>query len=318
MFVFDLPYGSLRGVKWDGRFSYNQICELLVAFRAVQAKEAWFALFWAHWSSLETLFHALADNGYTDVCQIVWYKQNHLAVGRPDMHVNAVENCISARYTGGKRENLHTFMNPNPTKRHNVILADRCRDFLLNDRSEKVNVCQKPLDMYRQLLPLYVKKGDTMMVGGFGAGGEIAAGIDMGLNVVAFEKDKVQFKEVAKWLRNYDAWQVDLELKQQKRLLAKQKREANDEENPETPRIKENACLVCGTPDEDCNSPCCRCGYSCCPGKAECSSESSEGTVCTVCVPRPKQAVLETPPVGEDDQDDASGKDSAAVSSPTL
>ena len=140
----------------------------------------------------------------------------------------------------------------------------------------------------------------------------------MGYSCVAFEKDRVQFKEVAKWLRNYDAWQRDLLLKQQKRLLAKQKREVNRVQNPEVTDVKEGACRVCDTPDNDSNFPCCRCGHSCCYGKPECSSESSDGPVCTACTGAATAAVLKTPPAGDDDEDDASGKDSAAISSPTL
>ena len=165
MFIFDLPYGIIRGVEWDKHtYTTEELSQLLQVFRSVQSKPAWFALFWVSVFDSHSLNNALQKNDYTDIYPIYWYKPHHIAVGRKDRHVPAVEVLVTARFTDGVKDALPVFMDKNPVKRHNVIMADKNKNFLRAD-GEKVNVCQKPIELYRQILPLYLKQGAKVFIG---------------------------------------------------------------------------------------------------------------------------------------------------------
>ena len=123
MLIFDLPYGILK-VAWDNKvYDQKELETLLDGFRAVQAKEAWFVLMWCNPANTSPVVNALQSRGYTDVYLLYWYKKDHIALGRADRCVNAMEICVTARYTGGKQGALECFMPANPALRDNLFTA---------------------------------------------------------------------------------------------------------------------------------------------------------------------------------------------------
>jgi hypothetical protein len=304
MFIFDLPYGIIKGCAWDKRtYTSDELSTLLHSFRAIQAKPAWFVLFWVHITDAHSITAALDANGYTDIYAIHWYKPRHIAVGRKDRHVNAVEICVTARFTGGVSGALATFMDANPTKRHNLLFANATKDFLVNAEGEKINVCQKPLQIYEQLLPLYLKPGAHVMIGGFGAGGEINACIELGYNCVAFETDIVQFKAVSSWLHNYDAIKADLDAKKAKREAATSRGGTSGTAQLPPAEDEKVECHVCGrSPDGVEFGRCNRCQKWVCT-LPQCGREAAEGNVCTKC-----EQQVEEEPVGQQENPDTDPK----------
>ena len=134
------------------------------------------------------------------------------------------------------------------------------------------------------------------MIGGFGAGGEINACIELGYDCVAFEKDKKQFDAVSAWLGEYDVWKEELDKKIGIRKANTERRAALAEEKVpvgETVVV----CNVCGVissvefPDFRCVT----CGLPVCQRHA-CSQPQDTEVLCTLCLPRsPSPASIEEP-----------------------
>ena len=205
LFIFDLPTGVVDAA-WDSRtYTRDELIQLLQAFREIQAKPAWFVFFWCGVSDTNSVSEALKADGYIDINPIYWFKTNLTATGPLDRHINAVEIVITARFTGGVAGALHTNLPQIPFFHEDPIWADCTKDYLEDWAGDKVNICQKPLQVYEQLLPVFLKPGAQVLVAGFGAGGEIGACIAGGYNCVAFESDPIQFKAVSTWLLNHDA-----------------------------------------------------------------------------------------------------------------
>ena len=282
MMIFDLPYGILKEA-WDEKvYDQKELETLLDGFRAVQAKAAWFVLLWCNQLDTSPVVKALRNRDYTDIYLLYWYKKDHIAVGRTDRHVNAVEVCVTARFTGGMQGALECFMSSNPAHRDNLLTAKSDGLFLLNDKKEKVNVCQKPFAIYEKILPLYLKTGAKILIGGFGAGGEINACIQLGYDCIAFETDKVQFDEVSRWLRTYDAWKGDVQEKLQKTAARKEKADAAALAAQPTQPDPTFSCSICGTFAETELDPCVVCQKPVCD-RTDCRHDSEKGRTCKAC-----------------------------------
>ena len=205
-----------------------------------------------------------------------------------------MEVVVTARFTGGVEGALSTFMNPNPVLRHNLIFADATKDFLMNAEGTKINVCQKPLQVYEQLLPVYLKPGATVLVAGFGAGGEIGACIAGGYNCVAFESDPIQFKAVSTWLLIHDARIAETNAKRLERGATKAKAKAKRAAQAVPAKKARPVCHVCtlGAVEDD---------LLLCWGcdlwfhlESSCSAETMVGSICRACETEPADWHLET------------------------
>jgi hypothetical protein len=71
------------------------------------------------------------------------------------------------------------------------------RNYLLDDKAKRINPCQKPTYLFKQMLEWFCRPGDAVVIVCAGAGGEVVAGLEFGVHVHAFETDEVQLKALS-------------------------------------------------------------------------------------------------------------------------
>jgi hypothetical protein len=297
-------------LEWDrDTYSTDDLNCLLRSFFAIQTKPAWFALFWVHIFDVVIVRDALFENGYTNIYVIHWHKPNVTAHSKKDVHVNAMEVLVTARFELGAPEPLTTSISSNPLEQHNFITADGTNNFRVNAAGDKINVCQKSLQVYEHLLPLYVKPGARILVCGFGAGGEIGACIAGGYDCVAFENDPVQFYAVSNWLRNYYAPKLHTPKKQVDPKMEEKKQASPLASSTDDTKEAKN-CQECATHEDHAYlEPCNRCGEYIC-WEVPCSAEEPMGgIICGNCIRDPSvikegftEGEIETDNPGEEEK----------------
>ena len=84
-------------------------------------------------------------------------------------------------------------MEANPMRRHNIIIGPTLRVHHKNRNNEVINPYQKPPYLAFNLCKTFAAPLDTILVIGFGAGGDIEGASCAGMNVVGIERDKKQY-----------------------------------------------------------------------------------------------------------------------------
>ena len=80
-------------------------------------------------------------------------------------------------------------LSKNPVERQNIIMGPSKRVLSKNAQGKAINIHEKPDWLAEAILAQYTKPGQWIVVGGFGAGGEVRGALNAGLNVVAIEND---------------------------------------------------------------------------------------------------------------------------------
>jgi hypothetical protein len=135
------------------------------------------------------------------VCYLVWWK-NNLNIADA-FHLVFATEFIVLGWRSGLR-NRPAFLDPNPTKRHNVIIGPQQRHFH-SFKGSIVNPYQKPAYLAYSLCKAFCTPASTILVVGFGAGGDIEGAVAAKMNVIAFEKDSSQYEAVVGIWRAYQA-----------------------------------------------------------------------------------------------------------------
>ena len=147
----------------------------------------------------EALLQAKFDN----LTSITWLKSDVHAVKSvaPTQHyVKATEQILIAKSPakastgrgGRKHQYARHFVDSNPKRRYDFFLGpDEPKKEKFNN--DILNKTQKPAWLANYLAKPYVGFGDTALVFGAGAGGDIAGLLNLGLNVIALESNDTQY-----------------------------------------------------------------------------------------------------------------------------
>ena len=165
----------------------------------------WVAMYCNHWLLGPTM-SAMEKHGFTNVSYLIWWKNNFNIDNAPHL-VFATEHIVLGWRSGFR--GMPTFLDPNPTKRHNVIIGPQQRQFHTH-QGKVINPYQKPQYLAYSLCKAFCEPNATVVVVGFGAGGDMEGAVAAGMNVVGFEKDKAQYDAVLGVWRTY---QTKLEAK---------------------------------------------------------------------------------------------------------
>ena len=165
-----------------GQWGTNEaeLVTFLQAFRSVQANTSWSVLFWVDPLDSSPLSNALRLAGYTDVHVLHWCKDVPGRTG-PANHVqNIMKVCVMARLSPEGEEAQGCTMRGSAGRRSNLFKVKPSSKYLLIGRGNKVNADQKPVAIYKKILALFLVPGALVLIGGFGAGGEIATCLHLG------------------------------------------------------------------------------------------------------------------------------------------
>lgn len=197
----DLPYGVLNPdeAPWDTLLTADELTQMIENFEAVSAVGAYVIGFWCHWGQLGMIQELLKNHQFTLISPITWYKNDQNYVGGQDAFTFATETLVCARKIRRQGASLYVNMDKNPVKRHNIIIGptQSSKDYLKDENGRKINPCQKPTYLFKTFLGWFARPGDTVVIVGTGAGGEVQAAIEFGVNVKGFETDDRQIKALA-------------------------------------------------------------------------------------------------------------------------
>jgi len=144
---------------------------------------------------------ALEEALFRDIETLTWVKSDvHQVKSVPpnQRYVKATETILTARSpakgaSAGCFDKINfQYEDNNPKRRYDFFMGPD-KDDLQKYRSSILNKYEKPEWLSSYLAKPYVKQGDTALVFGGGAGGDVAGLLDIGLNVVCLENDNLQY-----------------------------------------------------------------------------------------------------------------------------
>ena len=250
MLFADLPYGVMKDQKWDVQMTEREIEAMIKQFDASNSGDCYIIGFWCHWNQAGMIEKLLNQCGFTYITPITWYKDNQNTVGTNTAFTFATEFMITARKNrpGAKP---HINLSDNPLERHNIIIGPTMRNYLLDDQGRRINPCQKPTYLFKQMLEWFCRPGDAVVIVCAGAGGEVVAGLEFGVHVHAFETDEVQLKALSGSLQTLTYSIKMLEnLTQLPKKIAVPETTEDDVKEDETKDAEDaDHCHVCGITD---------------------------------------------------------------------
>jgi len=161
-----------------------------------------------HQSKLYT--DVLRSCSYDDIDELTWCKST--VGGRNpapnERWVHATEHVITARSPKkvGVTRPKADYRNDgeNAKARYNFFFGPDLRTKLRTVQNKVVNPYQRPDWLASSLAAPFVKPFGTAVVFGAGAGGDVQGLLDLGLNVIALEKDQGQYEQLSAALYTYE------------------------------------------------------------------------------------------------------------------
>lgn len=200
MLYIDAPYG--RYAPWDTRaFDMPDYIRLFKQMEAMTDRENWIAVVWSDRDSCAEVSKAMKEQAFKSQSDIVWYKFNQNQEGTQSL-TRAVEYGTVGFKDG--RKQVQWYMSANPTERHNMAVGGTMRRLHKRSNGNSVNAYQKPPYLSRHIVKSWLAPGSTVVVGGVGAGGDVEGLISAGMNVVGFENDLEQCKELLSIWNKYE------------------------------------------------------------------------------------------------------------------
>ena len=255
---WDMPYGILAPevAPWDVLITPKELADMLKGVASVNQETAWTVVLMVHWRQLREVAEVLEQEGYTNISTVVWHKTEFQGREQANQLTNSLEYIITARKESTSGVKAFYNLNSNPKDRHNFFECP-AKVTKLKHGGKTVNVTQKPSAVARYFLDRFHKPGTKFLVFGAGAGGEVRAGLRLGLDVVAVEKSKFQFEALHCELNRMAAT-----------IRAKQHSHIEEEETskPEAAPTErdQDVCAVCGTKmDETSGVRCVNCSDPC-------------------------------------------------------
>ena len=128
-----------------------------------------------------------------------------------------------------------------------------------------INIHEKPDWLAEELLSQYTRPGQWIVVGGFGAGGDVRGALNAGLNVVAIENDPEQFLATVAHMRNFVPESNVGTAYTHDQLVFGHKNMAFHQEEEEGADHPVHTCLTCNLEYEGAPTICAMCGNGGCP-----------------------------------------------------
>jgi hypothetical protein len=135
---------------------------------------------------------ALQSENFKNITDFYWHKKGHKGNQIQRALTPAVECATIAHYRSLGKCDVRN-MPADPRERHNLLTVPHVTAFALDASQQKINAAEKPRALAHFFLDHYCPVGGNVLVIGAGAGGDVFGALDGGANVVAVERDPVQF-----------------------------------------------------------------------------------------------------------------------------
>jgi hypothetical protein len=196
--VSDLPYGiGAEAYDQQGPPTCKQVSDILAEFIFLNTGDFYVALFFVGEKEIGVVSEALTQKGFTPQ-PLFWYKVDLNTAGDPGRWTQAVECAVlGILSTSAGSRNVQMSHPRDPTCRHNIVHGPALHKLSKNycaDGVRVINQHEKPEYVVQAMLGPYIKPGDTVIVGGSGAGGEVRGLLALGVHVIGFENDETQWR----------------------------------------------------------------------------------------------------------------------------
>lgn len=195
----DLPYGiGAESYDQTGPPTLKQVSDILAEFNYINTGDFCVALFFVGESEIGIVKEALVSKGFTPQ-PLYWYKYDLNTAGDPGRWTQAVENAVIGVIGSNESRSSQMSHNRDPTYRHNIVVGPALHTLSKHYGREGVSVInmhEKPEYVVQSMLGPYLKPGDSVIVAGSGAGGEVRGLLSLGVHVVGFENDQRQWMAV--------------------------------------------------------------------------------------------------------------------------
>ena len=285
MFIYDSPYGLLNE-QWDHQITVEEVVTIVGQFVVSQAtfNHPCVAVVYHKPRDTDIIMTALEQHKYQQFQHLFWYKGRDHATPTPvRSYTNSVEMLTLGFFPDARTP--YCDMNTDPRKRHNYINTPPPADMVKNTDGKYVNPTQKPRAILRKLVKNHVRPGDTVLVVGAGAGGDVLGCLDADVNVVAVESDKLQYEYLRATLES-----ENLRVGEE---YSAEEEEEDEEEVPSTQQLEEGSKAVPSQSSSSSSSgdgppklKCTECGLNEAPpdpDRRECALCQFPGPLCENC-----------------------------------
>ena len=193
LLVFDSPYGVTDEV-WDIQLTGDFIFRIMQQAFASQRSESMIVIIWHKPQDTKIVQDALTKAKFQEFTELYWYKTDHQVQREVSNFTRAVEMCTIGFFPCKLNCPIH--LSTNPRDRHNLVEIQAVRNLLRAADGTIINTCQKPRALMSWLCERLAPIGSTILVIGFGSGGEVLGAADCGRNVVGVEQDVRQFQAI--------------------------------------------------------------------------------------------------------------------------
>jgi len=228
MLINDLPY-NMTDVIWDTQITAKELTKMWSQVKGSNESETCVVVYMHKINDSLLIQNVLEEKcQVSDVIKFVWVKPKHQSSAPVTTLCNAME--IGTIGFHPNKEACNADLPKDPKDRPNVYIIPHITKFQIHEsgsrKGMKVNHSEKPPALMRTIVSQFAKIGETVLIIGFGAGGDLIGAAEH-CNVVAVEKDYEQFVHVVGRLMKYNA---DFERDKKKSLLEAKKNESSANE----------------------------------------------------------------------------------------
>jgi len=191
--IFDMPWGIMDDT-WDVQMTFDELVSILRQIGVCQdhLENHYTIVLWHQSSDTKMVRDALQQENFKNITDFYWHKVGHKGNQIQRSLTRAVE-CATIAHYKSQNECIVRDMPADPRNRHNLIEVPHLTSFALNASQIKINAAEKPRALAEFFVNHFCPPGGNVLVIGAGAGGDVFGALDGGANVVAVEKDPVQF-----------------------------------------------------------------------------------------------------------------------------
>lgn len=200
--IFDLPWGTLgnlgciENVEWDKQVTDTGLNNVLKQVDALNGQDDYTCAMPCKPTDISLVTECLTNRGFVNITYLYWHKTGHSTPTPNLKYTSSVEVIV----LGFKRtiQRCYTNLNSDPAKRHNFFEMKAVTARLKDEDGKDCNPTEKPWGLAKGLAECHCAPGDTVLVIGAGAGGDMFGAASAGRRVIAVEKDERQFKILCK------------------------------------------------------------------------------------------------------------------------
>jgi hypothetical protein len=278
LLIYDTPWGTLRAlgtidnIEWDIQVTIEGLKNVFKQVEALNTQDDYTVAIYSKPMDIHIVTECLQNRGFANITYLYWHKTDHNTPTPNVKYTSSVEIIV----LGFKTAIQKCFVNlpNNPIHRHNFIECKAVSARLKDEYGQDCNPTEKPWALANHLASSHCAPGDTVLVVGAGAGGDMFGAAQAGRTVIAVEKDDRQFRILCKQMSLIAEQQKKVNLQEFGKAVVSQQvipptnqQQMDDGTFQKIPIV----CVYCGTPagfegDGQDRIPCSTCG----PGKHYC------------------------------------------------